>query len=81
MGPGGFYGFLDTTADIKTFVLTDGYIALRQLTVAAPIPEPPAPIPEPPTFPVFAFGLGIVGLLTWGRRRKSLIRNPLRTSE
>ncbi len=61
---GAFYGISRAQADIKSFVVTDGYIALDDLQFAA------APIPEPASFALMLLGLGLVG---WSatRRRQS----------
>jgi hypothetical protein len=56
-----FYAFLDNTPDISRFVLTDGFIGLRDLTVVTPLP---------PALLLFASGLGTMG---WLARRKALL--------
>lgn len=38
---------------------------------SSPVCNPQAPIPLPAAFPLFASGLGVLGLLGWRRRRKS----------
>jgi hypothetical protein len=53
---------LDDTADIKTFVLSDGFIGIRDLTVVTAVPLPTA-------LPLFASG---IAALSWirGRRKR-----------
>lgn len=39
--------------------------------LTAQVTDPPSPTPLPPAFPLFASGLGGIGLLAWWRKRKS----------
>lgn len=63
--PNSFYGFTETTADISSFTLTDGYIAVLsglngvQITGA---------VPEPATWAMMLLGFGTIGFAM--RRRQ-----------
>ena len=46
-------------------IFTDGTV------VSLPPPPPPAPTPLPAALPLFATGLGALGLLGWRRKRKA----------
>lgn len=59
---GYFYGIKHATADIKSFVVTDGYIAVDDLQFSAPVPEPS-------TVALMLLGLGVVG---WSAMRRRL---------
>jgi hypothetical protein len=71
-----FLGVQDSTADITTiifqiFITTQpppqqGNVAINQMTIDAP-----ATTPVPATLPLFAGGLGALGLLGWRRKRKA----------
>jgi hypothetical protein len=69
VAPNSFYGFQESTANISYFVLTDGYIGLRDLTVGQAV----ATTPLPAALPLFATGLGALGLLGWLRKRKAAL--------
>jgi hypothetical protein len=68
-----FLGIQDSTADITSIVfetfmvgsLTQQSVAINQLTIEAPA------TPLPATLPLFATGLGGLGLLGWRRKRKA----------
>jgi hypothetical protein len=62
--PNSFYGFSDNTNDIAYFILRGDYIGITDLTVSAATPLPAA-------LPLFATGLGGLGLLGWRRKRKA----------
>jgi len=57
---GAFYGFLESTADIKYFTLTDNYVGIANLTTSA-VPLPGA---------LLLFGPGLLGLAAVRRRLK-----------
>jgi hypothetical protein len=61
--PNSFYGFSDSTNDIAYFTLTGGYIGITDLTVSTATPLPAA-------LPLFATGLGAMGLFGWRRKRQ-----------
>jgi hypothetical protein len=63
LAPNTFYGFSESTADISYFVLYNDVIGIRDLTVAT--------TPIPAALPLFATGLGGLGLLGWRRKRKA----------
>lgn len=54
-----FYGFKEPTPDISSFVLTDNYIAITQLTISS--------APEPNS--ILLLGSGLLGAITYGRKR------------
>jgi PEP-CTERM motif len=64
VGPG-FWGFSRAQADIKSFRLSNGFVALRNLSYVAPTV---AAVPEPTTWTMIIAGFGIVGA---GLRRRS----------
>ncbi len=61
----GFLGFSRGQADIKSFRLSNGFVALRNLSYVAPAISA---VPEPTTWAMVIAGFGIVGV---GLRRRS----------
>jgi PEP-CTERM motif len=61
----GFWGFSRAQADIKYFQLSNGFVALRELSYVAPAISA---VPEPTTWAMVIAGFGIVGA---GLRRPS----------
>ena len=62
---GAFLGFAENSAVIRSFVLSNAYIVMRDLTVLGE----PAPVPEPTSMAMLATGLIAVGL---GLRRRAV---------
>jgi hypothetical protein len=61
--PDAFYGFEDNTADIKSFVLTDGFIGIRNIEIAG--------VPEPASWAMLLLGLGGLGAAMRLTRRRT----------
>jgi hypothetical protein len=59
---GFFYGFKESSANISYFTLTDNYVGITNLTVAA--------VPEPTS--LFLIGSGLLGAIGFSRRRLGL---------
>lgn len=59
---GSFFGFKESSANISFFTLTDNFIGIRDLTVAA--------VPEPSS--LFLIGSGLLGVIGFSRRRLGL---------
>jgi hypothetical protein len=64
--PDSFYGFSESTADISSFVLTDGYVAaIGGLNVAG--------VPEPATWALMLTGFaGLGAAMRFGRRKAAI---------
>ena len=60
---GAFYGFLESSAIIKSFTLTDNYLAIANLTVGTATPEPSS---------LLLIGTGLLGAVGYGRKRLGL---------
>jgi hypothetical protein len=61
--PNSFYGFSENINDISTLVLRGDAIGITDLTISTATPLPAA-------LPLFATGLGALGLLGWRRKKK-----------
>jgi hypothetical protein len=66
--PSSFYGFLESTADISSFVLTDGYVAT--LYGLDGIGSSISPAPEPSAWMLMLAGIGGLGAVLRGERRR-----------
>lgn len=55
--PDAFYGFIDSSADIKSFVLTDGYIGIENIESIGLS----GGVPEPAAWAMMLLGFGAVG--------------------
>jgi PEP-CTERM motif len=60
---GAFYGFLESSPIIKSFTLTDNYLAIANLTTATATPEPSS---------LLLIGAGLLGVVGYGRKRLGL---------
>jgi hypothetical protein len=72
----------DTLFDLVTFAVSSGKIGSAVLTDAGaafefrldpPAADPPSGTPLPAALPLFATGIGALGLLGWRRKRKSRV--------
>lgn len=66
--PDSFFGFKDATADIKSFVLTDGYIGIRNMQVAGL-----SAVPLPASAPLFGAALLALGAVGYGMKRRKTV--------
>jgi len=64
---GQFIGFLESSSIITSFVLTGGFVGLAGLQYQ---PDNVSQTPLPATLPLFASGLGLLGLLRRRRKRR-----------
>jgi hypothetical protein len=55
--PDAFYGFIESSADIKSFVMTDGFIGIENIEAIGL----PTVVPEPTTWTLMLLGFGAAG--------------------
>ena len=63
----GFYGFSRTQADIKSFSLSNSFVALRNLSYIAPVL---GAVPEPASWGMMILGFAATGLAVRRRRAR-----------
>ena len=63
--PDAFYGFIEGSADIKTFVMTDGYIGIENIESIGL----PTGVPEPASWTIMLLGVGLAGAAMRSKRK------------